>query len=172
MDTHYKIRLKDGFTAIVTPVKLRNVFNEREIVVDAVWDTGATFSAVTKRVVDELDLFEMAKGVTSGINGDVIGLTRIALTFPGNMKYATWAEMNELRELPGPFDVLLGLDVISKGNMHLTHDKDGYWFEFVFDTSKFINLEDDSPEVVIKKLMAGLEEFRPKNTKRCNQCTL
>ena len=162
MDTHYKIKLPDGFRAIVTPVKIRNVFNNRETVVDAVWDTGATYSAVTKRVVDELDLPEMARGVTNGISGKVIGLTRIALTFPGNKRYATWAEMNEIMELPDNYDVLLGLDVISRGDLHLTHEQDGVWFEFVFDTTKFIDMEDDDPQEVIRKLMTGLEGFRPK----------
>lgn len=161
MDTHYKVKLPDAFHAIVTPVKIRNIFNEREKVVNAVWDTGATFSAVTKRVVDELDLFEMAKGVTNGIAGAVIGSTRMALTFPGNRKYATWAEMNEMLELPGDFDVLLGLDVISRGDLHLTHERDGMWFEFVFDTTKFINMVDDNPQEVIRKLMEGLNDFRP-----------
>ena len=160
MDTHYKVKLPDGFHAIVTPVKIKNVLNGREKVVNAVWDTGATYSAATKRVVDELDLFEMAKGVTNGIAGTVIGSTRMALTFPGNRKYATWAEMNEVLELPGDFDVLLGLDVISRGDLHLTQEQDGLWFEFVFDTKKFINMEDDGPQEVIRKLMVGLNEFR------------
>ena len=161
MDTHYKVKLHDAFHAIVTPVKIMNIFNEREKVVDAVWDTGATFSAVTKRVVDELDLPVMYNGETKGITGTVIGVTRMALTFPGNKRYATWTEMNELNDLPGRYDVLIGLDVIRRGDMHLTHEQDGVWFEFVFDTTRFIDFEGDNPQEVIRKLMTGLEEFKP-----------
>ena len=48
-----------------------------------------------------------------------------------------------------------------RGNLHLTHERDGMWFEFVLDTTKFINMVDDNPQEVIRKLMDGLNDFRP-----------
>ena len=70
--------------------------------------------------------------------------------------------MSEVPELPGGIDVLLGLDVISLGDTHLTHEADGLWFEFVFRQECFVDFEGDDGKTVMRKLAAGLQRFRNK----------
>lgn len=160
IDTRYRLRLDDEPRAIVTPVKVMNVANDRSAVVRALWDTGATFSSVTRRVIDDLGLEPLSPCATNVVGGRVDGMTRLALTFPGNTRFVTWAEMSEVPELPDGLDVLLGLDVISLGDMHLTHEADGLWFEFVFRREAFVDFEGDDGKTVMRKLAAGLQRFR------------
>lgn len=145
---------------IVTPVKIMNVANERSAVVRAAWDTGATFSTLTRRVIDELCLDPISPCITEGVNGLMAGTTRIALTFPGNTRFVTWAEMSEAQQLPGGLDALIGLDIICRGDLHLAHEDDGLWFEFVFRPEFFIDFESDDTLTVMRKLAAGLQQFR------------
>ena len=160
IDTRYRLRLDDEPKAIVTPVKLMNIMNDRSVTVKAVWDTGATFSSVSRRVIDELDLDPMSPCITNGVNGPVTGMTRIVLTFPGNTRFAAWAEMSEVQQLPQGLDVLLGLDIISLGDMHLSHEPDGLWFEFVFRQETFIDFEADDKMAIMRKMVDGLKRFK------------
>ena len=160
IDTRYRVRLNDRPSAVVTPVKLLNITNERSVVVMAIWDTGSTYSSVTQRVIDELGLESFSPCITNGVGGAVTGMTRIILTFPGNSRFCTWVEMSEVIQLANRADVLLGLDVISRGDLHLTHERDGLWFEFVFDPSSFIDTQNDDSMTVMRKLTEGLQDFR------------
>ncbi|MCD8312949.1 MAG: SEC-C domain-containing protein [Bacteroidales bacterium] len=89
---------------------------------DALWDTGATNCVISKRVVQELGLH--AVGMTKNITaGGTINANRylIDIMLPNKVQVisvkATEAELNG-------FDMLIGMDIIMRGDFSITH-KDG-----------------------------------------------
>lgn len=95
--------------------------------IDAVWDTGSQRSAISKEVFDCLRL---VKGNVAKVQGSA-GITegwetecKVALT-----EYDQWiAEVDVLPELP--VHMVIGMDIISTGNLSLTYEESGYVFRF------------------------------------------
>ena len=90
------------------------------IIVSALWDTGAYSSVVSQRVVDALGLTEVARNHACGVNGWYESpIYVIDLQLPNGVK---------ITGLPVSLgnmviaDVLIGMDVISKGDLKLTND--------------------------------------------------
>ena len=131
-----KIRIKDKpFWRLYTEVKIENPHTGEVGSAKAVWDTGATNSGIRKDVVEGLGLKEESKTLLRSIN---------ATTQTGWYKCRLLIE----EEHPITLDVLLvpdmedahfviGMDVISKGDFSLKHNRSGgLTFEFTFRNSK------------------------------------
>jgi hypothetical protein len=84
-----------------------------------IWDTGATSSAVTKKVVSDLKL-EVLNYVTvstaSGIS--VVPNYKVTLNLDGEIEEHVTA--NEL--ILGGFDILIGMDIIGNGDFTVSTD--------------------------------------------------
>lgn len=75
-----KFLVPQGSKYIVSPLRLSNHETGASAVVNAVWDTGATRSAVSPNMADYLNLEKRGGGFTTGIGGRVE--VRLALAFP------------------------------------------------------------------------------------------
>jgi len=95
----------------------------------AIWDTGATGSVISKRVVKELDLQPTGKlqMFHAGGGGDYVNSYSVNIFLPNNtvfyIKNATEAELNGT-------DVLIGMDIISSGDFAVTTSKGKTKFSF------------------------------------------
>jgi predicted aspartyl protease len=103
----------------------------------AVWDTGATNTAISQKVVNECELKPVGVTVVStagGVCETEVYLINIFLPnqvgFPGIT--VTKADL-------GPCDVLIGMDVICKGDFALTHQNGKTVFSFRYPSMTTID---------------------------------
>ena len=96
----------------------------------ALWDTGATQSAVSKRVADILNLsiegyvpMQHAMGQT-----DRVPIHHVNLRIP--IVYLSGVEVSQGNF--GAFDVIIGMDIITMVNLFLENKQNGYT-EFTFE---------------------------------------
>lgn len=78
-DNVFRYNLGKDVTKIETPLKVYNMATQQAKVVNAVWDTGATCSAVSRRIVKELELTEDGVSAKIGIGAHVLEQLRYAL---------------------------------------------------------------------------------------------
>ena len=94
----------------------------------AMWDTGADTTIIASRVVKELDLKPYMQGGIEGIGGATgSNVYMIHLAVPtGNMVTYIEAMESDFDDI----DVLIGMDVISLGDMVLTNADNKTTFQF------------------------------------------
>ena len=120
--SHIPIELK-------TKVTIRNKFGlEKEY--DAVWDTGATNTAITHKVYNELNLKPIdsskVRGVNSGIHTVDIVLIDITLVNKVNITNVR-AGVCDI----GGCDMLIGMDIIKFGDLAISNKNNKTIFSFV-----------------------------------------
>jgi predicted aspartyl protease len=107
---------------IVTPVYLYGISTTtpKDTVTNALWDTGATFSAITPRIQNELNLTPIGSQLIRGVTGtkkvDVVMLT---IELPNdllkkNVKVAVCRFSDYL-------GLIIGMDIIILGDFMLLH---------------------------------------------------
>lgn len=96
---------------------------------NALWDTGATKSCITQQVVDDLQL--LPTGYTTIIHAD--GITPDVPTYSVSIQLPNGVEIDYLTvscaKLTG-FQVLIGMDIISKGDFAITNFNGKTTFSF------------------------------------------
>ena len=159
-DNVFRYELGKDPDRVQTMVKVMNFSPHREMVVNAVWDTGATFSSVSRRVVRELALPDDGNALSIGVNGQVIGHTSICLAFPGARKWAALVEASHLPDAPGMPDFIIGLDIILLGDLRITREDGTSVLYFTFDKNVFVNFDDDTAEDAMRKIQGFRERLR------------
>lgn len=94
----------------------------------AIWDSGATSSIITRKVIETLDLKPVGMCQVVGIHGSEYEYTYyVNLMVPGEMKFHT-IEVTEgdLDDV----DVLIGMDVISQGDLAISNGNSETVFSF------------------------------------------
>lgn len=104
----------------------------------AIWDTGAAGSVITEKVVKELDLKPTGMVKVSTVNGE-----RDANTYIVNIWLPNKVVVGNLKvtegELPGEDEVLIGMDIISKGDLAITNYGGKTVFTYRFPSAKCID---------------------------------
>ena len=150
---------------IETPLRVLNLSPQRDVVVNAIWDTGSTYSSVSHRVARLLELSTGGKSVSIGIGGAVSGSTSLCFAFPGNQRYAAMVDASLLQDVEGVPDFIIGLDIILMGELTLRSRGEMAELQFKFDTSKFIDFEGDDSMTMVRKTSAFYEQMRRNWTK-------
>ena len=83
------------------------------------WDTGATGSVITKKVVDSLGLKPAGKVKTLHANGEAIVDTYFINMFLPNQVAFKFLRVTE--GILGDIDVLIGMDIIANGDFAITN---------------------------------------------------
>ena len=95
----------------------------------ALWDTGATCSVVSQRVIDACKLIPIGTTIAHGVNG--AHNTETYLINVGLMKNTV--QVYGLPVIRGTFvgfDMLVGMDIITRGDFSLTHKDQKTVFSF------------------------------------------
>ncbi|MBQ3700819.1 MAG: hypothetical protein II886_13095 [Prevotella sp.] len=145
---------------IETPLRVLNLNPNRELIVNAVWDTGASYSSVAPWVVKRLELPADGKALSIGVGGPIDGSISICFAFPGNSRYAALVEASWLPDVKGVPDFIIGLDIILMGEMVLRPKGDKSELLFTFDTSRFIDFEGDDSVTTMRKMTVFHEKLR------------
>lgn len=108
---------------IVTPVTVKNALAERQINTNGLWDTGAQNSAITSKAAKQLGLTAIKKANIRGVHGvqEVnVYYIEIVLNNPDITLKCLATECNELSN-DGSVDLLLGMNVISRGDFSISN---------------------------------------------------
>jgi len=109
----------DIVPSIITPIGLESESNtSKKIEVNAMWDTGANFTAVNSRIVRELNLPCLGKAGVGGILGEqkLESVYLINIYLPNRDKHT----IKVMGAEPKNCDILIGMDIISKGNFAIS----------------------------------------------------
>ena len=86
----------------------------------AIWDTGATATVISERVVERLGLYPIREQEVETANGSrTAGVYLIALYLLNNVVFPALAVTDG--KLGDDVDVLIGMDVIGSGDFAVTH---------------------------------------------------
>jgi len=142
----------------------------------AVWDTGATNSAISSRVVAECQLVPSGKINVSTPSGSSITNTYLVNILLPNGVGVTGVRVSEAI-LAGIEDVLIGMDIIGTGDFAVSNKDGKTVFTFRFPSSDRIDFT-QSPSVTTPSVRAkiGRNEKCPcgsgKKYKRCHEGAL
>ena len=139
MSTSYKgfkreSPVNTNFGTIITECEVSEAFNPniqphpQAIQYNGLWDTGATNTVITKKVATELNL--VPRGKITSFHAD--GKSDVE-TYYINVLLPNGVGFQYLRVSEGKlkdFDVLIGMDIIGKGEFSLKHENLKHVFEF------------------------------------------
>ena len=101
------------------PVILGNLDSGDTQQFDGLWDTGATNTMITQKVVDELKLRPMGKvHVSTPSGGHDADTFFVSLTFPGSV--LRYGGVRVTQGILGNCEVLIGMDIIASGDFAVT----------------------------------------------------
>lgn len=141
------------------------------------WDTGASGTVITKRVVDELDLKPIGQAKVFHANGEsIVNVYAINLFLPNQVAFQ-FIKVTE--GVLNGFDLLIGMDIITNGDFSITNVGGKTTFSFrvpsvkEVDFVKEINLQPSKPIISNKPITSkvGRNDLCPCGSwKKYKQC--
>ena len=132
--------------------------------VKAVWDTGATGSAISKKVIQDLGLSHIDEVDNHTANG-----TRKAKVYLVNIYLPNKVAFPALRVVDGDFhgcDVLVGMDIIGSGDLAITHKFGKTWMTFQMppshDTDYVVEIDIENGKKGFRKHPGKKRQSRPR----------
>ena len=164
-----------GVTSAVDPRKVQNRPSPRQYT--AIWDTGAMATVITDRIVQECGLKPISVCQVTGVHGSARkGVYLVDLFLPNKVI------IGSLRVIGGgqigDADVLIGMDVISKGDFAVTNKDGETHFSFRFPSLECIDFTKQKPpeshgQVVNPLQKVGRNELCPCGSgKKYKQCCM
>lgn len=133
----------------------------------AIWDTGATNTAITRKVVQELGLQASGRATCHVVGAADKAATHDTDTFlvdiylPNNVKI-TGLRVSEMSIRGG--DVLLGMDIIANGDFAVSNYDGKTWWTFRIPSNEPIDFVEEirqhNEHLRTNKAVAGNAEFR------------
>lgn len=123
-----RIEFKSIQKEIKSKVIISNKINGKSKEYTAVWDTGATHTGISHKIFDELELIPIDKSIIRGVNSILESdIALIDMEFLENLKIKdVRAGVCQLHDC----DVLIGMDVIQKGDIAISHTGNKTLFSF------------------------------------------
>lgn len=111
---------------------------------DSIWDTGATNSVITQRVVNECGLKPTGMVMVHGATGEKMCETfLIDMLLPNNIVISS-VNATKADHLSG-CDILVGMDIINLGDFAITHPQGRTKFSFRIPSKGEIDFVKDKP---------------------------
>ena len=149
-------------SAIVAPNQLINPDSSNKEVV-AIWDTGASISAISSRVAKECNLQMTGKTITNTANGPLeCNKYLIGIVLPNQMLIQN-VEVTECN-LDEKLDMLIGMNVILAGDFSVTNVNNTTTFSFRMPSCEEIDYVKDSNDNIINSLNNQIKQLE-KNVK-------
>jgi predicted aspartyl protease len=110
---------------LVTPVKVGAAFDPRNQIptfrdYTGIWDTGATASVITQKVVDECGLKQISIDEAYGADGKYLTeVFLVCVQLPNGVGFSSLRVTKG--KLVGGFDMLIGMDIIGSGDFAVTN---------------------------------------------------
>jgi predicted aspartyl protease len=137
---------------LITPVQVGSVFDPASKppyplkAYNGIWDTGATGTVITQKVIDELNLKPISLTKAHGADGEYdTEVYLINLVVPNGLAIQSMrVTKGKLRDV----DVLVGMDVISQGDFAVTNFEGRTCFSFRCPSAERIDFVKKNPIVV------------------------
>jgi len=111
--------------------------------IKGLWDTGATGSVISKKIVEDLGLIPTGKTLASGVHSTIEVNTYIV-----NVALPNGVVVQDVRVTESPqfynFDVLIGMNIIALGDFAFTNRNRESWFSFRIPSVKHIDFVPES----------------------------
>lgn len=123
--------------------------------VTAIWDTGASHSAISSRLVSRLNLQKIDERTVHSVRGTHISsvyLVNVYLT----SEYIFMSELSVTEADLGEEDILVGMDIISRGDFAVTNDNGKTCLSFQVPSQGKIDLLTD-----LKGNIGSMKSFTP-----------
>lgn len=128
----------------------------------SLWDTGANVSVITRRVVDALNLMPVSKGRASTPQGEYeSSMYYIDLLLPNHVIIR---DLLVMEGQPAGCDILVGMDVISRGDFAVSPFDGKSTFTFRVPSLKKIDfVQQDKLQAQVGTHGKGTKKYKPKN---------
>lgn len=134
---------------------------------NGLWDTGASGTTITKNVVDKLGLIPTGLAQVSHANG-----ISIVNTYLINIRLPNGVGIHTLRVNEGilnGFDVLIGMDVIMRGDFSITNKDGKTVFSFQIPSTHYTDfVEEYEHEVKMKHHTPIVKDKLPGRNEACH----
>ncbi|MEI6666866.1 MAG: aspartyl protease family protein [Acidobacteriota bacterium] len=123
---------------IVTPASIGPAFDPRnppvppspQLAVQALWDTGATGSVITAATAASLHLVPMGVVTVNHAGGSsLVNTYVVSITLPNQVGVAA-VQVSECPDGAGQFDAIIGMDVITLGDLSISNLNGQTWMTF------------------------------------------
>ena len=157
---------------LLTPILILPTFknsNNKQIQVNAIWDTGATSSVISPKVVEACNLISSGKDKVHTAGGTSVQNVYLVDIYLPNGILVKSVRVTEAKEIAGA-DALIGMDIISLGDFAISNVDKKTVFSFRIPSKKVFDFVEDSKkydEMVAKKehremeLMLKKQENQP-----------
>jgi len=129
---------------------------------NCLWDTGATNTVISSKVASDLGLKPTGKAICHTAGGQ-----RIVNTYLVNIRLPNRVAFVALRvteaNISEPFDALIGMDIISKGDLAITNADGATWMSYQLPSNERI---DFVSAITRKKQVQNADEKRKARNKR------
>jgi hypothetical protein len=118
----FTIKSKGGLNRVlVTPIDVLIPNTNKNISTKAIWDTGATASVISAKIITDLGLIPTGMSQVHTANGIVNQPTFIVdIKLPNNVTVKD-VTVTRVDSLSGGCDVLIGMDIINIGDLSITN---------------------------------------------------
>ena len=118
----FTVKARNGLLRVlITEVRIHISNNPKNCKISAIWDTGASGSAITTKVVKELGLVPTGMANVTTANGEVIQNTYTLDIGLPNEVLIQGIIATEVSALASGCDALIGMDVITLGDFSITN---------------------------------------------------
>lgn len=111
---------------MISPIIVENTKTGVAEETKAIWDTGATGSAITKSLANKLGLVPVSETQVKGVHGVKFGVNVYAVKITLNNQSVVFVlpvtECDQLSD-DGETEFLIGMDVITKGDFAITNNQ-------------------------------------------------
>lgn len=153
------IAISDAFE-ITNQVEIRNE-DERLIYSKALWDTGATNSSITRSLAQKAGLVQKGIAKTYHAGGTSLVPVYIIHLYLPNKIVINHLRVSEIADTIGNFDVLIGMDVITRGDFSLTNHNGNGCFSFRIPSIKKVDFVEEYNGSIIKPSMGPISRNSP-----------
>jgi len=139
----------DGLSnRIVTPVGITPAFDPKDhpdkmphevTQKNALWDTGATASVLTKATVKELNLIPVGTTTVNHAGGSSQSNTYLVNVYLPNQVGIAGVLVSECDDIAGNFGAIIGMDIIARGDFSITNVGNKTWVSYRYPSIKGID---------------------------------
>lgn len=169
----FTVKCKGIARVLLTPIIVSSTFknNKKQTQINAIWDTGATASVISPKMVQECGLIPIGKDKVHTAGGIVTqNVYLIDIGLPNGILIES-VRVTEAQEIAGA-DALVGMDIISLGDFAISNFNGETIFTFRMPSEGIVDFVDDSNKKAIKDIRKKLQNserlLKQHGNEKCN----
>lgn len=146
------VRLSKAFDPLISPNAPFPLFDTM-----ALWDTGATKSVITKATVTKIGLISTGNTMVNHAGGSSLSNTYVINVFLPNKVLLAGIQVSDCPDTAGNFGAIIGMDVISSGDLSISNVNNQTWISFRIPSYKPCDFVNEYNKI----FCAGLQKYAP-----------